>query len=514
MSIQSTPQVRAPESPLRVESFLLLAALLVGLWLTWSMPVFSQEAYYWTYAQHPDWSYFDHPPRVAWLIWVGTHLLGESALGLRLCTWLCGCGVVLAGWLLLREFAASARARGVWLVLSCCIPTLVAVRFLANPDPPLACFWMFTVLALWKARSGSLAWWLFAGLMAGCALLSKYTAVFLAAGGLVLFALDPLMRKQLRRAGPYLGVAVAALTFSPVLYWNVANDFESFKFQTAGRWERAGFSIKGFFEFLSEQIGVLNPVVAVLVPAVLLWLFARARRADVRALWLLAFSAPLLAYLLASAAFVQVKMNWLAPVATPLALALALWWTESDFEARRPKLARGLRGAVLVMAALPLLGPIVRCVPLIGGTTWEGWTEIAACAEKWERVLDDSNGAPGNVFYFAADYRDAAQLTRNLKGAAAASRPTEPREPTLAQNVIGLPGLQFDHWDDPKARVGQDAIFVLPRPFMRSVVLKRVEARFESIERVETVHVRRLGIAVLDADVFTCHKYLGPMPEK
>ena len=30
------------------------------------------EAYYWNYAQHMDLSFYDHPPMVAWLIWLGT----------------------------------------------------------------------------------------------------------------------------------------------------------------------------------------------------------------------------------------------------------------------------------------------------------------------------------------------------------------------------------------------------------------------------------------------------------
>ncbi len=31
-----------------------------------------EEAYYWNYAQHLDLSYLDHPPMVAWLIWLST----------------------------------------------------------------------------------------------------------------------------------------------------------------------------------------------------------------------------------------------------------------------------------------------------------------------------------------------------------------------------------------------------------------------------------------------------------
>ena len=29
-----------------------------------------EEAYYWNYAQHLDIGYLDHPPMVAWMIWV------------------------------------------------------------------------------------------------------------------------------------------------------------------------------------------------------------------------------------------------------------------------------------------------------------------------------------------------------------------------------------------------------------------------------------------------------------
>ena len=37
-----------------------------------------QEAYYWNYAQHLDFGYLDHPPMVAWLIWLSTTFLGNT----------------------------------------------------------------------------------------------------------------------------------------------------------------------------------------------------------------------------------------------------------------------------------------------------------------------------------------------------------------------------------------------------------------------------------------------------
>src|SRR5262245_56411633 len=72
----------------RGEVVALAGVAATGAWLALTLPVFAQEAYYWAYAQHPDLSYFDHPPMVAWLIWFGTLLFGDGVVGVRLGTWL------------------------------------------------------------------------------------------------------------------------------------------------------------------------------------------------------------------------------------------------------------------------------------------------------------------------------------------------------------------------------------------------------------------------------------------
>lgn len=48
-----------------------------------------QEAYYWNYAQHLDWSYLDHPPMVAILIKCSTLILGNNELGVRITNIIC-----------------------------------------------------------------------------------------------------------------------------------------------------------------------------------------------------------------------------------------------------------------------------------------------------------------------------------------------------------------------------------------------------------------------------------------
>ena len=44
----------------------------------------NDEVYYWTYALYPDWSHFDHPPMVGWIIQLfSLNLLLDSEFFIR-----------------------------------------------------------------------------------------------------------------------------------------------------------------------------------------------------------------------------------------------------------------------------------------------------------------------------------------------------------------------------------------------------------------------------------------------
>ena len=65
------------------------AKSVMGLLLAATVPLLPQEAYYWSWSRHPDWSYFDHPPLATYSIGLTTALLGRGLL--------VGGPVVLAG---------------------------------------------------------------------------------------------------------------------------------------------------------------------------------------------------------------------------------------------------------------------------------------------------------------------------------------------------------------------------------------------------------------------------------
>lgn len=491
----------------------LLGGLLTA-YLCVTLPVFSQEAYYWTYAQHPDLSYYDHPPGVAWLIWLGTAVFGDGAIGVRFGTWACGMLTAWCGLRLLRAFGVDRRGEVAWLVVGMTTPVVLMTRCLANPDPPLVAFWTLALLALWRARDGSLAAWCVAGVAAGASLLGKYSAAFLAISGVIVLVFDERMRRQLLKPGPYLGVLLAAVVFSPVVIWNAGNHFESFRFQTESRFAKAQLGAHWFGQFVAGQFGMLHPIYVIGLALAVPWLLRRWLAKDPRALWLLAFGLPLPCYFLVNSLWIQVKINWLAPASVPLLLGLVVWWCESGFAERNPRTAKFVRGAAWVVPLICLLAPAVRLVRPGKGSSWTGWPEIAARAAHWQAEADGADQTPGNVFYFAADYRDSSQLGRNLKMFWAAGRRTGGAPlgfaPTLAQNVLGEKALQYDHWEAPATHVGEDAIFVVPRPDDRAGPLKLAAECFDRLEKVESLAIERLGIHLLDVDLYLCHNYHGP----
>ncbi|MEP6968511.1 MAG: glycosyltransferase family 39 protein, partial [Pseudomonadota bacterium] len=49
-----------------------------------SMHLTEDEAYYRLWSMAPAFGYYDHPPMIAWWIWLGRRLLGDTPLGVRI----------------------------------------------------------------------------------------------------------------------------------------------------------------------------------------------------------------------------------------------------------------------------------------------------------------------------------------------------------------------------------------------------------------------------------------------
>ena len=128
------------------------------------------------------------------------------------------------------------------------------------PDGPLFAALLGTLFCLVPAlRSEGRAawgWWLAAGVCAGLALCSKYSAVLTLAGAVAFLVTEPTSRRWLMRPHPYVAGLVALVVFLPVLVWNAGHGWVSFLFQGG----RAGGALHPFGPIVgASRAGRVSP---------------------------------------------------------------------------------------------------------------------------------------------------------------------------------------------------------------------------------------------------------------
>ncbi len=278
------------------------------------------EAYYAIWSFHPSFGYYDHSPFVAWMIWLGRAIFGESQFAVR-SLFLVANLVVCAALYRMAELLFADRRIGAAAAIAYSVTVGVLITFsVATPDGPSTMFWVLTLWAVAEfAQSRNANWWLLAGAFAGFGLLSKYTVVFLGAGLLFYLLTSRERRGWLKLWQVWAGGALALLMFAPVVWINSQRDWNSFRFQL-GRSNMSGEHALGLGEFtrflVEESIQLLPPLFIFMVLGAVLFF---ARRARPLALPVLT-AAPMAAYFLVDALFGRVNPNWTAPLFPQLAL--------------------------------------------------------------------------------------------------------------------------------------------------------------------------------------------------
>ena len=385
----------------------LLALTAVRLLVAAYSPLSADEAYYWVWSRALAPGYLDHPPMAAWWIWAGTQVAGDGPLGIRL---LGPLSAALGSLLLARTADVLLPGRQAGIVAACLLNSTLLLGIGAvtmTPDTPLILFWTATFWALAQVlHTGRGAWWLLVGVMAGCALLSKYTALLLGVGCLIWLLLVPSARAWLRRPWPWLGGIVAGLVFLPVLVWNASHGWASF-IKQGGRtadWQ-PGRALVFLGELVAGQIGLATPLVLMLCGAGAWMALRQARRRSPAWTLLAALIWPGVAVFVQHALGDRVQANWPAVIYPAAVVAAAgvgwrLW---------RPAAALGLAMTALVYAqatlgAVPL--PRRADVTLI---RLAGWDQLATEVEA-------ARQASGAKWIAAEEYGLASQLAFALPG--------------------------------------------------------------------------------------------------
>lgn len=243
-----------------IVSFFLLCLRLVYLF---SEPygIFFDEAQYWTWSKDFAFGYFSKPPIIAWLIAFTTDFCGDKTACVRLSATFCHFIAGLFVYLTARRLYTEKT--GFWAgILYLTLPGISASSYFISADAPLMMFWAASLYFFVKAIvDRNFIYWILLGICAGLGMMSKYTMIMFFASAFLYMLFSPSFRKLIFSPATIFTSLLSLAIFAPNLYWNLQNDFISFR-HTGDNVFSYGFSLypDKMFEFIGAQFAVFGPV--------------------------------------------------------------------------------------------------------------------------------------------------------------------------------------------------------------------------------------------------------------
>lgn len=402
------------------------------------------EAHYWEWTRRLDWSYYSKGPMIAWLIALGTGVLGDTELGLRFLAPLLSAGTSVFLYLLGRRMYGAVA--GTWAAaLYQLVPLYSVYGVVLTIDTPYMFFWALGLWLLWRVLERySVSGWAMVGMVVGVGMLSKYTMAFFMVCAVLYVIARPEHRHLLKRSGPYVGVLAALVGFSPVLLWNATHGWVTFK-HTAGHANvGGGFALTPdrFFEFTGSQVGVVTPLLIALM-AIALYKGRQERRGS----FLVWFSVPIVVFFSAKSLQGKVETNWAMMGYVTAILAFANVYL-SNFGSMS-KLKRALVIGSIALSAIVTVAahyPWALDLPpkLNPSTRFMGWRELASEIDKRAAALG------GDAIIFSDSYQVASELAFYCKD-----------NPVTFNLNMGRRMNQYDFWPGlEQAREHSNGVFV------------------------------------------------------
>ena len=437
-------------TPRRLLFFFLAALTVLRLIYISQIELSPDEAYYFQWSQHLDWSYFSKGPGIALALWLSTHLFGDTAFGIRVFSPLLALGTSVIMYSFVRRLYGETPA--VWAVLLMnLIPIFQAGALVMTIDPLSIFFWMAALATFWRALEKTPVfsfWWPLTGALIGCGFLAKYTNAMQLLSIVLFLALTPRFRREFRRAGLYVLLGVFALFTIPVIVWNANHAWITLIHLKArgGFDEGPRFRPGDFFVYLLLHLGVYSPLIfagmlGALAPS---WKKALTR---FKPRFLLAFTLPLLLMYFGLAFKKAGEPNWTAPAMLSLAILTVVFWVElasAQIWARRFAVsAMGLAAVMSLLTADPEMARRLG-IPLSYDrdptARLRGWQTAAETIDTFRKKFEAEQGRP--VFLIANKYQTAATLGFYLPD----KRTEAPGHPPIYCPVGPFPENQFYYW--------------------------------------------------------------------
>ncbi len=387
------------------------------------------EAQYWTWSRSLDWGYYSKPPGIAWQIWLGTALFGQSEWGVRSLAVFMS---FIQGWLIFfTAVQAGLHPRtAYWSALMMAFsPIGILGSLFATTDGGVVMSWSGACLisaASWQRKESPdplyVGGWVFLGLLFKWTM-GIFWIFYLAIG---------LFTSTLPKAGRLCcGILLSLTALLPSIWWNSSHDWATFRHVSStlqgGSMNQAGGNL---FEFIGSQALLVSPILFVLL---LLCLPSLTRWKDLPSRALLYFGI-ITFTLLFGALFCslsqKVQGNWII-FAYPTAFILIAWFA---FE-QRPTLSRWAIWGVALSIVL------CTCLLYLGTATNRTLYRVNSLKHNlgWRQLQEELKlaGYDPKIHFLASDkYQTTSELSFYSEG----------QKRAYFINIQKMRNNQFSYW--------------------------------------------------------------------
>jgi 4-amino-4-deoxy-L-arabinose transferase-like glycosyltransferase len=233
----------------------LLSSFIVKLLIAITLPITTDEAYFYIWGVAPDYGYYDHPPMVGWMLWLLQQVSHDIG-------WLRFPSILLTtfiGWLIYRIVAMKNEEMGLLAASLYVIMPVNLYGVLISTDTTLV-LWMFlSVFTFYLAvEREQRAWFVLSGLFLGMAVLSKYFVALLGFSYLVYFLIFNRNKKGLVDLIIVYVMALPAVILN--LAWNYDHCWGNYMFNFVNRHDRStGLSFYTFVGYILMWMYLLVP---------------------------------------------------------------------------------------------------------------------------------------------------------------------------------------------------------------------------------------------------------------
>jgi 4-amino-4-deoxy-L-arabinose transferase-like glycosyltransferase len=489
------------------------------------------EAHYWMWSERLAPAYFSKGPGVAFAIRASTAIFSANEFGIRFWSPVLGAGTSLLLFCFARRlFSASA---GLWTVVALNVtPIFNFGSFVMTIDALSIFFWMAAMFAFWIALEKSprfSLFWPLSGLLIGLGFLCKYTNALQLISVLLVLALAPRLRTELKRPGLYILLTVFIACTIPPIVWNSRHAWVTLMhLRSRGSLEQGfGFHPRELLIFLGQHFFIYSP----LIFAALAWAVIRSWRRvnhQFKVLFLMWFGLPVFAFYFFLSINKAAAPNWDGLAFLSFGLLTIHFWRE-----RLEGHLGWRRGAAvalslgLVMSVIALDTDLLRTfgfrLQRDASNRMRGWksatVELEELRHNLETRLDEK-------LFLIADERDRASeiafYLRDKRAEAPGHPPVYIVESQAMVNqfsfwprydeFVDAPPKSFPAGEDVYTEekginlfIGRSALFVCDGK--KNDVPRNIRAAFQSTQPLGTIEVRRYGVPVRLWQVFLCRSY-------